>query len=192
MSNQMPHWDNDPESWDIIFFGGQSLPGICRIENMKAGKRKTDIKTAPGTDGASIVDQGYEPASFTIIIEATEEKDAKALEVFIQGIQAKRNKALQAYTISYPMLAACSVSSVYVLDLSLDFNKRAQTLTCKLSCVEFIPLKGSKGSGRIQKSGLSPKDAVTQQQAAQSKQPQGGEAAQSSKLPAANVKPPKP
>jgi hypothetical protein len=144
----VPFWDDDPDSWDNVFLGGEVLPGsLNRIENLKAGKRKTDIKTAPGTDGASIADQGYEPATFTIVIEAFFSQEVLGLQRLIAKIKPRKDKPLTAYTVTHPLLVLQEIESAYVLDIQTE--KGSEKITCKLACIEFIPLRTAKGSGKV-------------------------------------------
>lgn len=62
-------WDDEVPSyeqigpirrWNTAFLGGLQVPGGVEIKG-KTG-RKIDVKPAPGTDGATVTDQGFDPA----------------------------------------------------------------------------------------------------------------------------------
>jgi len=60
-------WDDSPELWDTVTLAGAPLPGVARVTG--AHGRKLDVKSAPGRNGARIVDKGYEPAKVEIALK---------------------------------------------------------------------------------------------------------------------------
>lgn len=60
-------WDDSPDLWDAVYLGGNALPGIARVSASHG--RKLDTKSAPGTNGARIVDKGYQPAKVDITLK---------------------------------------------------------------------------------------------------------------------------
>lgn len=59
-------WDDDPELWDTVYLAGLALPGVASVTGGHG--RKLDVKSAPGRNGARIVDKGYEPAKVEIAL----------------------------------------------------------------------------------------------------------------------------
>lgn len=59
-------WDDDPELWDTVYLAGSALPGVASVTGGHG--RKLDVKSAPGSNGARIVDKGYEPAKIEIAL----------------------------------------------------------------------------------------------------------------------------
>lgn len=59
-------WDDSPDLWDTVYLGGNALPGIARVTATHG--RKLDTKSAPGTNGARVVDKGYQPAKVDITL----------------------------------------------------------------------------------------------------------------------------
>ena len=59
-------WDDDPELWDTVYLAGSALPGVASVTGGHG--RKLDVKSAPGRNGARIVDKGYEPAKVEIAL----------------------------------------------------------------------------------------------------------------------------
>jgi hypothetical protein len=57
---------DNPERWDTVFFDGSPLPGIAKV-NVDAA-RKMDSRSAPGANGARLLDKGQEPAKVTIVV----------------------------------------------------------------------------------------------------------------------------
>lgn len=60
-------WDESPDLWDTLYLGGSPLPGLASVSATHG--RKLDAKSAPGTNGARIVDKGYQPAKVDITLK---------------------------------------------------------------------------------------------------------------------------
>lgn len=60
-------WDDSPDLWDTLYLGGSPLPGLASVSATHG--RKLDAKSAPGTNGARIVDKGYQPAKVDITLK---------------------------------------------------------------------------------------------------------------------------
>lgn len=60
-------WDDSPDLWDTLYLGGSPLPGLASVSATHG--RKLDSKSAPGTNGARIIDKGYQPAKVDITIK---------------------------------------------------------------------------------------------------------------------------
>jgi len=60
-------WDDSPDIWDAVYLSGNALPGLARVSATHG--RKLDTKSAPGANGARIVDKGYQPAKVDITLK---------------------------------------------------------------------------------------------------------------------------
>lgn len=60
-------WDDSPDLWDTVVLGDEQLPGIARVRATHG--RKLDAKSAAGSNGARIVDKGYEAAKVEITLK---------------------------------------------------------------------------------------------------------------------------
>lgn len=60
------HWEEDSALWDTVYLAGAPLPGLATVSG--AHGRKLDVKSAPGRNGARIIDKGYEPAKIEITL----------------------------------------------------------------------------------------------------------------------------
>ena len=182
-----PFWDDDPISWDNVVLGGDICPGLTnKIEGLTGGKRKTDIKTGQGADGATIVDKGYEPATWTLVFEIYKRQELAELKTMLASIRPKIESKVKAFTVYHPMLDLLAVSSCYVLDIKLE--KAQGILTAKLTCIEFLPVQTANASGKVKQKSSSIEEtfaAVTP-----TKDPQGIVASRS--LPSTTIRAPKP
>jgi hypothetical protein len=60
-------WDESPDLWDTVYLAGDAMPGVASVSASHG--RKLDVKSAPGSNGARIVDKGYEPAKVEITLK---------------------------------------------------------------------------------------------------------------------------
>ncbi len=59
-------WEDSPDLWDTCRLGDNDLPGLARVTATHG--RKLDAKSAPGSNGARIVDKGYQAAKVEIVL----------------------------------------------------------------------------------------------------------------------------
>lgn len=55
-----------PEPWDIVFIGGDPLPGICEVKGI--AQLEIDKKKAKGSNGSTITVTGYQPGPFEVAV----------------------------------------------------------------------------------------------------------------------------
>lgn len=157
----IPFWHDDPVSWDSCLLAGILCPGLSRIEGLVFAQRKLDVKTAPGTDGSSIVDKGYQPSKWTLVLKIAHSQELVEWENLLKAILPKKNQAPQALTIVHPQLALSTVSSCYIESITQLTPVSFDVYETKISCLEFFPLKKSGGSGTGSKVKKSISDANT-------------------------------
>lgn len=160
MAEEIPFWYTDALAWDNVVLGDIICPGSANsIENLSSG-RKVDIKEAPGKDGASLVDQGKEPAKFTIVCTLATPQELREWSELVNRVRVKQGEAPEAFSCAHPQLAMLNITSCYVLEVSGLDHQGAGVWVGKLSCLEFIPLKGSKGgAGKVKNSEVEIRDA---------------------------------
>ena len=95
----MPHEAGGAEAWDRLTLGGQVFTGLATVTG-DAFKKKIDKRKAAGSDGARIVDKGF---------------DLLAL-IAPRGGARGRGRALD---VSYASLAAAGITQVYVTGATL-------------------------------------------------------------------------
>lgn len=71
-----PFWEDDPDLWDTVYLANVALPGLARVTATHG--RKLDSKSPAGSDGATITDKGFKPATveITLRIWTKEQLDA--------------------------------------------------------------------------------------------------------------------
>lgn len=150
MSN-IPFWHKDRVSWDNVILGGEICPGsVNRVEGASA-RRQLDIKKAPGRTGATITDQGYQPAKFSVVCVITTESELQAWELFIERLRPAPDKAPAAFDVVHPELSLLGISACYVETIHQLSRGEKDIREGKIDFVEFLPLS-TKANGKVKKS----------------------------------------
>lgn len=55
-----------PDPWDIVFIGGDPLPGICEVKGI--AQLEVDKKKAKGSNGVTLTVTGYQPGPFEVSV----------------------------------------------------------------------------------------------------------------------------
>lgn len=124
--------------WDTALLGGRRVPGVVTVTAKTA--RKIDVKTSPGTDGATITDQGYEPAKPVIEVLTWTGEQWIDLQALLDYVAPKPGKGFKkpppALSLVHPGANAIGVSQVYVTSVST--NDAASPLGARKTTIECI------------------------------------------------------
>lgn len=133
----LPWWADSDLSWDILILGGEVWPGVCTVATTV--KRALDKQKIKGSDGANLVDQGYEPAPVKITLRLWLREQWTELERLLPTIHPRTKGGVrQPLQIVHPEPNLKGVHQVYVEEISpITVEKGLGTLT--LSCVEWFP-----------------------------------------------------
>lgn len=142
MSDTENPW-NDDWYWDACYLGSYRLPGIATVD-VSLG-RKLDVKSAPGSDGATITDKGYEPAKVKIRCVMWTEQHKWDLTTILTALHPKHANTKQALDISHASTAMLGIRSVYIQTISgPKLGSAKGTKEIEFSCVEWMkPQKSS-------------------------------------------------
>lgn len=133
----IPHWDDDPKSWDTLLLGGAELPGVVDIDGSKG--RKVDVKTRKGSDGATLTDNGYDPAKVTIKLRIWTPEQWRLWQIIFPLIDPKRLGSVRVpFDVQHPSLAAIGIRSVYVTTVAVP-KLQGGVLNVTLNAVEWFP-----------------------------------------------------
>ena len=116
----MPHEAGGAEAWDRMTLGGQVFTGIATVSG-DAFKKKIDKRKAAGSDGARIVDKGFDLVDLTLTLVGWLPEHAAQIESLLALIAPRggargRGRALD---VSYASLAAAGITQVYVTGATL-------------------------------------------------------------------------
>ena len=144
------HWDVDGGwvAWEKVSLGGFELPGLVDVGGSKS--RKVDIKEVKGSDGATITDNGYEPAKVTIDLRIRTPEELATWELVFRVIDPRRKGATsEPWSIAHPAVNMIGITSIFVQ--TIDVPKLSNgVLSIKLQCVEWFPgpKKQRAGAGK--------------------------------------------
>ena len=116
----MPHEAGGAEAWDRLTLGGQVFTGLATVTG-DAFKKKIDKRRAAGSDGARIVDKGFDLVELTMTLVGWLPEHAVQIESLLALIAPRggargRGRALD---VSYASLAAAGITQVYVTGATL-------------------------------------------------------------------------
>ena len=110
----MPHEAGGAEAWDRLTLGGQVFTGLATVTG-DAFKKKIDKRKAAGSDGARIVDKGFDLVELTMTLVGWLPEHATQIESLL-ALVAPRGGARgrgRALDVSYASLAAVGITQVY-------------------------------------------------------------------------------
>lgn len=142
LKNTIPFWEdaNDPLAWDTVIIADCIFPGVVTVGG--AGlKRKLDIKSAKGSDGATLTDNGIEPGKLTVELLIYNNYDWEQLQGLLPIISPrKKGGTRQATTIFHPLCSLLNITKIYIDSVPFpEFDKRNQFLRFKFTAVEWFP-----------------------------------------------------
>lgn len=153
MSASIPFWDDALASWDKVRLGDTTLPGVCSVGG--SAKRDVEVKKSKGSDGASIKDNGYEPAKLTIewrIYTADQWLEAQA---FLPQIHPRtKGGDRRPVAIGHPAPNFLGVDTIYVEEITFPEVTGEKEISIRISAIEWSeePKKpkagGYAGSGQ--------------------------------------------
>lgn len=158
-------WDDRdvPMSWDLLFLGGEQWPGICTIDGPGC-TRKIDAQAEKGSDGATLKDEGYEPARFTISLQLTTRGQWEDLQRLLPAVHPRKKGGARFPTeICYPSVNLLGISQVYIDKIPIPQKPSAEdcVMVFQMSCVEWFPspkpvTKGAAGGKKDSTTGPWP------------------------------------
>jgi hypothetical protein len=119
-------WEDSPDLWDSLYLGESPLPGIARVTATHG--RKLDSKSAPGSNGARIVDKGYQPARVEIVLRMWRREQLEAWQRLAPTLTYRREppRANTAPGSSKTADAAALARANAVRDRVVEFGVAAQ------------------------------------------------------------------
>jgi hypothetical protein len=113
-----PFWTDVPAVWEQVLLGGYQLPGLAVVTGDVT--RKVDSVSAPGSDGASLRDKGYEAAKIKIVLRMWTREQFDLWETLLPILNPRRHPARrEALAIYSASLAEAEIDRVYITGMSL-------------------------------------------------------------------------
>ncbi len=127
--------------WDQVVLGDVLLPGLARVEVTKGAARKVDVRSAAGANGARLVEKGVELVAATIALRLWEPEHWAEWERHSLALTRRVRESLRrtAMPIAHPVLAALSVTSVYVTEVGGLKQESVGIWGVELHVIEYRP-----------------------------------------------------
>lgn len=125
--------------WDEVGLGGYTLYGRCTVRG--SFSRKIDLKNAPGSDGGTLTDLGYEPARIDITLQLWTADHWQTWQQVASAIRPRPGKGVGSpLDITHPALSVYGIKSVYVVGMSLPIDSGTPGVKeVTISCIEWLP-----------------------------------------------------
>ncbi len=146
----IPSLLDDPDSWDTLVIGGETLPGVVRVPDPETG-RDFDVKKAKGKKKASISNNGDPPRKWTVewMIDPRLHWD-EVLRIWPTIQPRQEGKNLQPLEVVHPAFALHGFRTALVESIKgPSVSKGLQTF--QLTLLEKEPPKpaaGVSGTGK--------------------------------------------
>lgn len=139
----LPYWDDRswPDAWDTLVLGVDTWPGVCEVSGAGVS-RKIDVKKAKDQDGATLKDEGYQPARFTITQTIYDEDQWVLLQQLLAKVHPrKKGGPREPLEIFNPQVNFLGITQVYIDKISIPKKPSAGDglVSVDLSCIEWIP-----------------------------------------------------
>jgi hypothetical protein len=132
----VPYWGDDPDAWDYVVLGDFVLPGSQTVTASLG--RKLDTRSGAGSDGASIVDKGYQPAKVEITVRLWDRSGLTEWEQ-VSPLLVARRRQRRALQIKHPSLHLLGVHWVYLEELSALKQTSPGLWEATIKCIEYAP-----------------------------------------------------
>lgn len=126
------------DPWDEVRLGSnEPLPGVARVSG--SFSRKVDVALSPGTDGSTLTDLGYQPASIEITLTMWTNIQLVEWEGLLPKLRPKPGKGIgEALDISHPATRAAGIRSVYITSVTLPQpGEVTGTVSVTIQCIEY-------------------------------------------------------
>jgi hypothetical protein len=148
MAGFTPDWESDSFAWDTLIIGTNVLPGVWDIEDGNV-KRVLDVKKAPGRDGATIKDQGYENGALVCRGQMLAEH-WETMQSIAQTLKlATKGKNRSPVLIHHPKALYLGITRVYIVEIEVPRIDNG-IMTASIRVLEY--LDKTKGAGGAKKS----------------------------------------
>lgn len=124
---------------DIVFIAGSVFPGTAKVTTQKV--RRVEVNTAPGVDGATLRDLGYEASKVEIAVRVWTQPQLNALDKRVKTVLVPRKDDKgreQAVDIQHPALAMLGISKIVVKSVGSLNEVSPGIYEMRISAVEYV------------------------------------------------------
>lgn len=143
----IPSWQTQPDIWNRLQLGDDQLPGPVKVTLAAPLKSGLDVRKAPKTSKAQLVDQGYELSRFRVTltygVDPVDNSWPSAADQIsrwfgiVERIRPRKSQARNALSVSHPLCQLCGVSKVYVESLDPCIGEGPGSRTAVIELMEY-------------------------------------------------------
>jgi hypothetical protein len=165
-----PHWDDRDwqDAWDTLILGEDTWPGVWEISGPGVS-RKIDVKKTKGQDGATMKDEGYQPARLTLTgIVWTEDQWDELQRLVAKVHPRKAGGSRTPLEIYHPQSSLLGINQIYIDKIGIPRKPTAGDgkLSISMSALEWVPAPKPVKTGAGTGTGNSPPPASPEEQRA--------------------------
>lgn len=133
----LAYWADNTLLWDTLILGGEVWPGVPTIETTLG--RAVDEQRVKGSDGAFLVDQGYDPAKIKITIRMWLEEQWREYQRLLPSVHPRTKGGVRSpVQIAHPEPNSKGVTQIYITGIGpLLIDRGLGTAT--LDAIEWFP-----------------------------------------------------
>lgn len=142
----VPYWGESTLEWDVAIVDRWYF--FVRDPDFGAG-RKIDVKSAPGVDGASLTDQGYEPTPLKLTLVLFRTGHLEQFAELVERFKPRPGKdGPPPLIISHAALVLFGLSKFAVKRIGAPKSAGPQIKEATLELVEWFPEGKKTGGGK--------------------------------------------
>ena len=132
----LTHPRNDP-LWDVINIAAFVLP-CTELPKAEVG-RKLDSRSAPGSDGGTLVDKGRDLATVALSVRLWTEEHFRLWDALVQQILPRPGRTRDAIGVEHPALRQLGITSIVVEKIgSVEYEGRG-LFKASIKAMEYRP-----------------------------------------------------
>lgn len=127
-----------PSEWDVVYLGGEILPGIASVTVTTAGD--IDERKSPGVRLSTPVDKGEKAAKVLISLTVLPSMYDRLREVIAPILRPQsKTGARQPMEIEHPLCELWGIGVVIVESVTTPNPSSGGTMAVRINCVEWNP-----------------------------------------------------
>ena len=132
----IPHWYDPDSGWDQLYLGTVAMPGVWKVECSVS--YAVDVKKGKGLAGATMTDEGYEPAKVTMMGRFLPSHLGDWAEAVRALSPRQRSKQRPPLKVRHPNAQIHGVENVYLLGIgSVEIDRGIGSV--KVDAIEWFP-----------------------------------------------------
>ena len=141
----------DSQAWAFVWLGGEMLPAVANITGTTSWD--IDVKKTKGSDGATIEDNGIQPAKLSLGLTFVPQFWARIQEILETVAPSQLGGKRKPVEIQNARTDARGIHSVYITDIGLPVVDANGMMSMDVGLLQWVPepKKSKSGKGKTAK-----------------------------------------